>query len=82
MDLNWKKTASEMLLAVGGDFSYTIFRNGDSGYWTLGRTHKDDGVMETLWAKFDSPDTAKAYAAEDYDVQAGDDLPPEPQRAS
>lgn len=71
MDLNWRKTASEMLLATGGDFSYTIFRPGDSGYWSLGRTHKEEGVMELLWDKFETVDDAKAYAAQDYGTQAG-----------
>ena len=68
MELNWKKTASEMLLATGGDFCYTIFRNG--GYWELGRTHKDEGNMESLYKKFKDVDEAKAYAAKDHDVQS------------
>ena len=43
MELTWKNTASEMILANGGDYTYTIFRQGDSGYWTLGRNHEKQG---------------------------------------
>lgn len=67
MDLNWRKTASEMILAQGGDYSYTIFRTGDSGYWTLGRTHKEEGIMLTVGKRFTSVDEAKAQASTDYD---------------
>lgn len=70
MELTWKNTASEMILANGGDYTYTIFRQGDSGYWTLGRTHKEAGVMETLWKKFETVDEAKSYADKDCEVQA------------
>jgi hypothetical protein len=70
MKLTWKKTASEMILATGGDYTYSIFRQGDSGYWSLGRTHKEEGVMESLWKKFETVDEAKNYADQDHEVQA------------
>jgi len=59
-----------MQLASGGGFTYSIFRpGGDSGYWTLGRTHAEDGIMETLWNKFESVEDAQAYAENDYEAQ-------------
>jgi hypothetical protein len=86
MNLEWKTSASGMLLTQGSEYTYTIFRNGDSGYWTLGRTHKDEGVMVTLWSKFATVEAAEDYAQADYDVQMDVELegedPPEPTKAS
>ena len=72
-----------MQLASGGGFTYSIFRpGGDSGFWTLGRTSAEDGIMVTLWNKFTNVEDAQNYAEEDYEVQTGGgDLPPEPQKS-
>ena len=68
--LNWKITASGMLLANGGGFTYTIWRpGGDSGFWTLGRTSADEGVMLPLGKRFVSEEDAKMAAEEDYQGQ-------------
>lgn len=67
MKLNWRKTASEMTLASVGDFSYTIFRRGDSGYFTLGRTSIHDGIMVTVGNKFLTQEDAEVQALKDYD---------------
>jgi hypothetical protein len=66
--LNWKTYPSGMQVAHGNYYAYSISRMGDSGYWTLGRTHADDGIMITLSNKCACPEDAYTIAETDYDL--------------
>jgi hypothetical protein len=65
--LNWRTTASEMMLSAGNNNTYSIFRQGGSGYWTLGRTSSDTGVMTTIANNFAAVADAQAAAETDYE---------------
>jgi hypothetical protein len=73
MDLNWRNTASEMKIATAGKFVYSIFRPGDSGYWSVGRTHAEDAIMVTVGTKFETLENAQDAASTDYELQPEDE---------
>jgi hypothetical protein len=66
MALNWKTSASGMQLTQSSDYTYTI-SGGDGGYYTLGRTSAQDGVMVVLGKQFVTAADAQAAAETDYE---------------
>ena len=57
-----------MKIATAGRYVYSLFRPGDSGYWSVGRTHAEDAIMVTIGEKFETLENAQDAASTDYEL--------------